>query len=337
MTGSTGSATASIAIVNSRAVEETLSLARAIELVTLAMKELSAGLVTAPERTGMAVASEGKMVLMPGAMSHIQRFGIKTLSLFSTASERGLPGHQGIMLLFDGVSGRPLCAIDSHSITALRTAAASAVATRALSRSDSCSVALLGCGSLARLHIEAMLQVRSIDCIYVWSRARDKAQAFAAQMAHRLSANVKVVDSVQAAIESADIICTLTGADVPLVKGKWLRPGQHLNLVGASTRASREVDDETVARGYYVADCRSHVLEQAGEFRHALKGGYVGENHIAGEIGEILNGSKAGRSHPSMITIYKSLGHVAQDLRVADGIFAQLDRSKHVVWAPWPV
>jgi ornithine cyclodeaminase/alanine dehydrogenase-like protein (mu-crystallin family) len=326
----------SLAIINARVVDEVLSLSEAIELVALAMKELSAGFVNAPERAGIVVSPEGKMVLMPGSMPRIQRFGVKTLSLMSSASKRGLPSHQGVMLLFDCQSGRPLCAIDSHAITGLRTAAATAVATRGLARADARRVAILGCGSLAKLHIEALLQVRAVEDIRIWSRTPGRAQSFAEEVAGLFAAKIHAAGTAREAVDGADIICTLTGSDTPVLEGKWLSPGQHLNLVGASTRASREVDDEAVVRGYYIADCRSHALQQAGELRHAMEGGYVTEEHIAGEIGEILNGTKPGRSDPSMITIYKSLGHVAQDIRVADALFSRLDRSKEVIWAPWP-
>jgi ornithine cyclodeaminase/alanine dehydrogenase-like protein (mu-crystallin family) len=325
-----------LAVVNSRAMAEVISLSEAIDRVTLAMQELSAGLVTAPERKGLAVSPQGTMVLMPGTMSHIQRFGVKTLSLVATASEWGLPSHQGLMLLFDSLSGRPLCVVDSHALTALRTAAATAVATRALARPDARTLAILGSGSLARLHIEAMLKIRPIETIRIWSRTADKARSLAQETAARFAGAVEALESVREAVEGVDIICTLTASASPVLEGKWLTAGQHVNLVGASTRASREIDDEAVARGYYIVDCRSHALEQAGELLHAMEHGYVREEHVAAEIGEVLNGTRQGRSDTSMITVYKSLGHIAQDIRVADAVFARLDRSKEVIWVPWP-
>jgi len=324
-----------LAIVNAAALEEMISLPEAIDLVSLAMQELSTGLVSAPERSVLSVGPSGKLALMPGAMAHITRFGIKTLSIFSPESRNDLPSHQGIMLLFDSDSGQLLCAIDSHAITSLRTAAATAVATRALSQPKSCSLALLGCGSLAPLHVQAMMLVRPIKDIYVWSHSEDKARAFARQCTERVSANVRAVTGAREAVELADIVCTISASATPILEGRWLKAGQHLNLVGASTRASREVDDEAVVRGYYVADCRTHALEQAGELRHAIESSRVGTRHIAAEIGEILTGSTPGRTSPSMITIYKSLGHIAQDLRVANAVFACLASSKHVVRVPW--
>ena len=324
-----------LAVVNAAALAEMISLPEAIDLVTLAMQELSQGLVIAPERSVIPVGPRGKLALMPGAMAHIARLGIKTLSIFPPEARDDLPSHQGVMLLFDADCGQLLCAIDSHAITSLRTAAATAVATRALSQPKSRSLALLGCGSLAPLHLQAMLLVRPIKDIYVWSRSEDKARAFARQCAERVSANVTSVACAREAVEQADIICTISASPNPILEGGWLKAGQHLNLVGASTRASREVDDEAVVRGYYVADCRTHALEQAGELRHAIESSRVGSEHIAAEIGEILAGSKPGRTSPSMITIYKSLGHITQDIRVATAVFARLGSSNHVVRVPW--
>jgi ornithine cyclodeaminase len=299
-----------LAVVNALALADIISMPEAIELVTQAMLDLSNGLVSAPERTAVQVAPAGKLALMPGAMAGINRFGLKALSLYSTAASHGLPGHQGVMLLFDSVTGRPLCAIDSHALTGLRTAAASAVATQALACPESRSVAVLGCGSLAELHVEAISLVRPIEEIIVWGRSIEKARHFRAQCALRSPARVTLAHSVQEAVERADIICTVTSASSPILEGRWLQPGQHLNLVGASVRATREVDDLTVVRGRFIADSRAHALSQAGELRHAMDSGCVGEQHLAGEIGEVLAGRVMGRSDPAMITIYKSLGHM---------------------------
>jgi ornithine cyclodeaminase/alanine dehydrogenase-like protein (mu-crystallin family) len=323
-----------LAIVNARALADILSLPDAIELVTTAMREVSNGMVVAPERGGVAVG-KGTLVLMQGAMTHIDRFGVKVLSLFPAAASNHLPGHQGLMLLFDAQDGRPLCALDSHAVTTLRTAAASAVATKALSRSDSRSVALIGCGALALLHAQAICLVRPIEEIIVWGRSAEKVRQFVDQCSERLDKKLTVAGSVREAVERADIVCTLTSAQSPILEGRWLQSGQHLNLVGASTRTAREVDDEAVARARFIVDSRWHALSQAGELRHALESGCVQEQHLAAEIGEVLAGRALGRDHRSIITIYKSLGHVAQDIRVADAAFDRLDRSQHVIRVNW--
>lgn len=324
-----------LAMINALALADILSMADAIELMTTAMQELSSGLVTAPERGGIAVAPLGTLVLMPGAMPNIRRFGVKALSLFPSTASNGLPGHQGVMLLFDADDGRPLCALDSHAVTGLRTAAASAVATNMLSLPDSRSVALIGCGALAPLHAKAICQVRPIEEIIVWGRSIQKAQCIANQCADELGKSVVIANSVQEAVERADIVCTLTSAVLPVLEGRWLRPGQHVNLVGSSSRAKREVDDEAVTRGRFIVDSRSHALSQAGELRHAIESGCVDERHLAAEIGEVLLGRALGRSTRSEITIYKSLGHIVQDIRISDAVFSRLNRSSRVVHVDW--
>ena len=324
-----------LAVVNARALADIMPMAEAINLMTIAMQELSAGMVTAPERWGMSVGAEGKLVLMPGVMPHIGSFGLKVLSLFPNAAANGLHGHQGLVLLFDTENGRLLCAVDSHAVTGLRTAAASAAATRILARAESRSLALIGCGDLARLHADAISLVRPIDEIIVWGRSMEKAARFAEYCRARLSARLIIAGTVREAVERADIICTVTSSPLPVLEGQWLKPGQHLNLVGSSTRASREVDDEAVARGLFVVDSRPHALSQAGELRHAIEQGHVDENHVAAEIGEVLAGKAPGRSSAAMITTYKSLGHVAQDIRLIDTVYNRLGQSAHVVYVPW--
>src|SRR5215469_12350398 len=247
-------------IINQAALQESITLAETIEIVDLAMRELSAGLVAAPERTVMAVNAATRLGLMPGAMPSLTRFGVKVVSLSSDAPHFDLPSHQGLMLLFDCTTGRPLAALDCHALTRMRTAAASAVATRALARADARVLAIIGPGDLAGPHIDAISAIRPIEQIRVWGRVRAKAEAFAAGRRH-----VRVTDTVEQAVKGADIVCTLTSSSGPLLEGAWLEPGQHLNLVGSSLRSSREVDDETVRRGYFIADSRNHALTQAGE------------------------------------------------------------------------
>jgi ornithine cyclodeaminase/alanine dehydrogenase-like protein (mu-crystallin family) len=324
-----------LAMVNALALADILSMTDAIGLMATAMQELSSGLVTAPERGGIAVAPVGTLVVMPGTMPNIRRFGVKVLSLFPSTASNNHPGHQGVMLLFDADDGRPLCALDSHAVTGLRTAAASAVATNMLSLPDSRSVALIGCGALAQLHAKAICQVRPIEEIIVWGRSIQKAQRIANQCADELGKSVVIARSVQEAVERADIVCTLTSAALPVLEGRWLRPGQHVNLVGSSTRAKREADDEAVMRSRFIVDSRSHALSQAGELRHAIKSGCVDEKHLAAEIGEVLLGRALGRSNQSEITIYKSLGHIVQDIRISDAVFSRLNRSTRVVRVDW--
>ena len=310
-------------------------MADAIAIVDAAMRDLSSGRVIAPQRTVMNVNPATRLGLMPGAMSDLGRFGLKVVSLSSDAPKYGLPSHQGLMLLFDDATGRPLAALDTHALTRLRTAAASAVATRALARAQAKTLAIIGCGDLAAPHIEAISAVRPIRRVVLWSRTKENAQKLAAARAAGRSQDIHVADSVAEAVADADIVCTLTASPTPILHGEWLKPGQHINLVGSSLRAPREADDELVARGYFIADQREHALAQAGEFCHAVEEGRVGPDHLKGEIGEILLGRVPGRSDDGQITIYKSLGHVAQDISVAEAAVSRAYKSDKVTAVDW--
>ena len=317
-------------LINQAALQDAITLAETIEVVDRAMRELSAGLVVAPQRTVMAVNAATRLGLMPGAMPSLARFGVKVVSLSQDAESFGLPSHQGVMLLFDSGTGQPLAALDCHGLTRLRTAAASAVATRALARVDAKVLAIIGPGDLAGPHLEAISAIRPIEQVRVWGRSRAKAEAFAAGRR-----NVSVADSVEQAIHGADIICTLTASSEPLLEGKWLERGQHLNLVGSSLRSSREADDEAVRRGYFIADSREHALSQAGELLHAIEQHVVGQSHVKGEIGEVLSGKVPGRTSDDQITIYKSLGHAAQDLALAHAVLLRAGKSDKVAAVDW--
>jgi ornithine cyclodeaminase len=211
--------------------------------------------------------------------------------------------------------------MDAAEITAIRTAAASAVATRALSREDAGILAILGTGEQAATHVEALRHVRALKAIRVWGRSQEKARAFAARESARLPFPIEVCESAREAVAGADIICTLTGATEPILSGQWLESGAHVNLVGASRRHAREADDEVVARSRFFVDLRVSALAEAGELYHAQQAGLVGESHILGEIGEVLGGQVQGRSSERDITVYKSVGIAAQDMASAHVIY----------------
>jgi ornithine cyclodeaminase len=322
-------------LINKAALDELVSLQDAIAIVDAAMRDYSAGQVGSPQRTVLNVNAETRMGLMPGTMPGLGRFGVKVVSLSSQAPNYGLYSHQGMMLLFDDATGQPLCMIECHALTRLRTAAASAVATRALSRPDSKILTIIGSGDLAGPHIDAISAVRPIEQVIVWGRHPGKVEAFVQSLPKVLNQSVNIVKDIRQAVGLADIICTVTSSPEPLVQGKWLKPGQHLNLVGSSVKGPREVDDEVVARGYYIADSRPHALSQGAELCHAIEQGKVKEDHLKGEIGEVLAGSVPGRTSPKQVTLYKSLGHIAQDISVAHAAHSRAAESDSVVAIDW--
>jgi ornithine cyclodeaminase len=270
--------------------------------------------------------SEGRLLgIMPGALGSHSIFGAKLISVFHENFARGVPSHQGLIVLFDPESGAPVCVVDAGEVTAIRTAAASAVATDALARKDASRLALLGYGEQASTHARAIGMVRNLESIVVWGRSLQRAQAFAARTADELAVPVAAVESVKQAVAEADMICTVTSAAEPILRGAWVKPGTHLNLVGSSHAGPAEVDNELVVRSRIIADSRDGVLQQGGEFLRAKAAELVSDEHIVAEIGQVLMGEVEGRRSAEEITVYKSLGHIVQDLASAAALYSQSD------------
>jgi ornithine cyclodeaminase len=266
--------------------------------------------------------SEGRLFgVMPGAMGGNAAFGAKLISVFQDNFAKGLQSHQGLVILFDAETGAPVCVAHAGEITAIRTAAASAVATAALARKDARRLAILGYGEQAATHARAIGKVRELEAIVVWGRSRERAQVFAERMQAELAVPVATAGSVAEAVGDADIICTVTAAAEPILKGAWVRAGTHVNVVGSGFAGPAEVDDDLVVRSRFIADSREGVLSQGAEFLRAKAAGLVGDDHIVAEIGQVLAGEVEGRRAEDEITVYKSLGHVVQDLASAWALY----------------
>jgi ornithine cyclodeaminase len=264
--------------------------------------------------------------VMPGAMAPRATFGAKLISVFPENFALGIQSHQGLVILFDPETGAPVCVVHAGEITAIRTAAASAVATDALARKDARRLAILGYGEQASTHARAISKVRSLASISVWGRSSERARAFTDRTQAELALPVDSARSVEEAVAEADIICTVTSATEPILKGAWVRPGTHVNLVGSGHAGPTEVDNDLVVRSRFIADSREGVLTQGAEFLRAKAAGLIGDDHIVAEIGQVLAGDIKGRRSPEEITVYKSLGHVVQDLATAWALYSQLEK-----------
>ena len=270
--------------------------------------------------------SEGRLFgVMPGAMGEYGPFGAKLISVFHGNFALGKQSHQGLIILFDPESGAPVCVVHAGEVTAIRTAAASAVATNALARKDACRLAILGYGEQAFTHARAISKVRQLESITIWGRSLERARALAEQVQAELAVPVVPGRDVEEAVGKADIVCTVTSAVEPILKGAWVRPGTHLNLVGSSHAVPVEVDNELIVRSRFIADSREGVLNQGAEFLRAKAAGLIGDDHIVAEIGQVLAGEIAGRRSPEEITVYKSLGHIVQDLASAWALYSQAE------------
>ncbi len=270
--------------------------------------------------------AEGRLFgVMPGAMGASAPFGAKLISVFPENFALGRQSHQGLVILFEPETGAPVCVVHAGEITAIRTAAASAVATDALARKDARRLAILGYGEQAATHARAISKVRDLESISVWGRSPQRAQAFAERMQKELAVPVVTAITVEDAVAAADIICTVTAAAEPILKGSWVRPGTHVNLVGSGHAGPAEVDHDLVVRSRFVADSREGVLAQGAEFLRAKAAGLIDDEHIVAEIGQVLAGEIEGRRSTEEITVYKSLGHVVQDLATAWALYSQAE------------
>lgn len=307
--------------IDGEEIRQRLTYERCIPIVREAMIAFSIGETRQLLRAVLPLQADRLFGVMPGALAPNGGFGAKLISVYPENFSNGLPSHQGVVVLFDPDSGAPVCILDAGQITAIRTAAASAVATDALARPDARSLAILGYGEQAATHIRAIAQVRALTAVRVWGRSPERAAAFAKRMAAETSLAVTSAADVPEAISEADIVCTVTAATQPILLGDWLRPGMHLNLVGSGHNGPVEVDHAVVIRSRFIADSREGVLAQGAEFLAAKAAGLVGDDHIAGEIGEVLAGRLEGRRSAGEITAYKSLGHIVQDLASAWALY----------------
>ena len=307
-----------VRVLRAAEVRSLLSMKECVELMRQTMIALSEGRTVVPLRSVMAMpAGRGMLGNMPGYLADPECFGVKLVSLMPHNEPPRYSSHLGLVLLFESEHGCPIAIIDAAEITAIRTAAASGLATALLARRDAGDLAILGAGEQARSHLEAMLAVRPLRRIRIWARDRAKAEAYARSEAARHGVDIEISGSVREAVDGADIICTLTKAREPILFGEWISRGAHLNVVGSSIASAAEIDTAAVVQSRFFVDCRNSTVNEGGEYLRALKCGAITADHIVGEIGEVANASKPGRTSRDEVTLYKSLGVAPQDLASA--------------------
>ncbi|HEV7138389.1 MAG TPA: ornithine cyclodeaminase family protein [Steroidobacteraceae bacterium] len=285
-----------------------------IAAVRHAMADFSADVRPQPLRSIVEIGPAKLFGLMPGALAAPQGFGAKVLSVFADPAQPGRSAHRGVVVLFERDSGELSCIADAGEVTAIRTAAASAVATDALARRDARTLAIFGCGTQAAAHIRALARVRRLERILVWGRSAEGARVFAQGMQEEVGIAVAAVAEGREAAARADIICTVTASRTAVLFGQWVRPGTHVNAVGSSHPGPVEIDHALLQACRYIVDSRQSALSAASEFLLAKEAGLIDDAHIVAEIGEVLLGRVPGRQSAEQITLYKSLGHIVQDL-----------------------
>ncbi len=313
-----------VLIVNQKEVPVLLPMGECMEVMAAALASLARGEALLPLRTIMWLPEKaGALGMMPAYLKDANVLGLKVISVFPGNHGTEFDAHQGAVMLFETRHGRPLAIIDATEITAIRTAAVSGVATKLLAREDAGNLAILGSGTQAIKHLEAMLLARKIGRVRVWSRNPKNAAAFAERESRRRGIAVEAMSTAREAVERADLICTTTSSPEPVLLGEWIAPGAHINAVGSSVSFARELDTTAVARSRLFVDRRESTLNEAGDFLFPKKEGAIGDDHIQGEIGELLIGRVRGRRAADEITLFKSLGLAIEDLASAHHIYAK--------------
>jgi ornithine cyclodeaminase len=279
-----------------------------------ALAGLARGEVHLPLRPVVRPPGEGSfMGLMPVHRGGERpQYGLKTICVFPDNPRHGLDPHQGFVSLHDGETGQLRVLINAAPVTAIRTAAVSAVATRTLARADAKVCAIVGAGHQAHAHVPAMRAALPFARIVVASRNAADAHALAA------AADVEAAHSIEAAVRAADVVCTLTSSPEPVLRREWLRPGTHVNAVGACFPHTRELDTATVADAAFFVDRRESAENEAGDYVIPRREGAIGEGHIRAELGEVLIGAAQGRTAEDELTVFESLGLAVEDLAAAE-------------------
>ena len=301
-------------VLSEHDVRELLDMESCIEAMTEVLASLARGELYQPLRSIARPPEAGTLLgLMPAYRSEpTSAYALKEIVVVPTNPARGLDTHMGGVLLHDGETGELVAMMNASPITEIRTAAVSAVATRALARPGAERVAILGSGAQARGHVQAMRAVLGDPEIRIWSRNEDAAEQLAGEV------GAIVAPSVDAALFGAEVVCTTTAATEPIVEKRWLASGAHVNAVGACFPTTRELDTETVAHSSLFTDRRESCLNEAGDFILAAAEGAVGPEHIKAELGEVLAGMHPGREHEDELTVFESLGIAVEDLASAE-------------------
>jgi len=310
-------------ILNETEVEQLLPMTECISVMEAALTALARGQADQPLRTIFRPPEiKGVMAMMPAFRgSQAPLFGLKAICVFPGNAAIGKDAHQGGVLLFDGCDGELLALVNASAITAIRTAAVSALATRLLARETAAELAIIGAGVQARTHLSAIASVREISRVRIAAGHFESAQNFAANAQPHFPFPIQAVDTAKAAVSGAEVIVTATTSREPVIKRAWVSAGAHINAIGTFSPKAREIDTETMVAASVFVDRRESAFNEAGDYLIAAQEGAIGPEHIRGELGEILTGTHPGRTSPGEITLFKSLGLGIEDLAAAEYVY----------------
>lgn len=311
-----------VLVIGERDVHELLPMPECIEVMSRTFAGLTAsGFMQPPRIIAWQPDRTGAIAAMPAWLGEPLALGAKLISVFPQNRQAGLESHQGLVALFETQHGALRAVLHAGAITAIRTAAVSGLATRLLAKANAGDLAILGSGTQARTHLQAMLEARPVRKVRVWSRTAENARSFARQAADEHRIDVSAVDNARDAVAGADIICTVTASTAPVLEGRWLSDGAHVNAVGSSVPPFRELDTEAIVRAKLFVDSRESALREPDDIRVPLAEGAIAETHILADLAQLASGEHPGRTSDSDITIFKSVGLAIEDLAAAQAIY----------------
>lgn len=313
-----------------RDVVALLPMSECIEVMATALRSVAEGDSVLPLRTVIRLPDTmNAFASMPAVLGRGSEasLGAKIITVFPGNDATPFDSHIGVVLLFDAEHGALQAIADASSITAIRTAAVSGLATRLLANEDASELAILGAGVLAMTHLDAVRTVRPINRVRVWSRSATRAIAFAERARQKHDVEIVVSDSVRDAVTGAHVVCTVTSSRVPVLEGAWLSSGTHINAVGASIASARELDSAAVKMSRLFVDKRESTMAEAGDFLVPRSEGLLTDDHILGELGDLLLKRVEGRTNVNQITLFKSLGLAVEDVAALRYIYEKAKSS----------
>jgi alanine dehydrogenase len=309
-------------VLSEKQVESLIDIDELISSLEQAHVQYSTGKAVMPVRLVVPLPQiQGRITSMPGFLNEDKSLGMKIVTYFQENPKRNLAAILATIMLFSVETGKMIAVMDGSYITAIRTACASAMATKALANAETPVLGILGAGVQARAHIQALTHVRKIQRIKIYSPSGTSATRIKQDLEPIVKIAIDVAGSAEDAVRDVDLLVTSSTAKEPIVKNDWLKAGAHINAVGSHRPDYREIDAATVARAKIVVDSRAAIMAECGDILLAIKEKAIDENHVYGEIGEILAGVKAGRSSAGEVTLYKSVGIAIQDVATANLVY----------------
>ncbi len=322
-----------IKILSHQDIQKTVTMSQAIESIKQAFASLSRGEAVLPLRTQVPVQDEeGTTLFMPAYLPSVESLGVKIVSVFPKNIVSNLPTLHALVILCNAKTGEPTAVMDGTYLTALRTGAASGVATELLSRKEAQTAAIIGAGIQGRTQLEAVCCTRDIQSVWVYDINHRAAEDFAEEMRNHgspIPSEIIVAHSPAEAVSDADVICCATTSSVPVFEDEDLKLGTHINGVGSYTPNMQEIPEQTILRSKVVVDSLSSALKEAGDLIIPLEKKMLTESHIQGEIGHVVSGQIPGRESDEEITLFKSVGVAVQDVAVAELVLRQ---AKHLFY-----